>query len=180
MTNKKIIQVRNKAKLPTISWAELKKNYEPNALKSKKDRDVANLKSSILELGFIIPLFIWKEGKYITDGAGRFMALELLEYEGYEIPDIPYFPIEAKNKTEAKRHTLAISSQYGLITPDSIGEFTFDMNEIDLYFINIQGYNMEEIEWKPPLTKEIDVEDMKGKTKHQHECPHCGFKFGTK
>lgn len=175
----KKITVINKAKLPTISWKELKGKFEPNTLKQKKDREVGDLKQSILTIGFTIPLFIWVEGKYIADGAGRFLALELLEYEGYEIPDLPYVPIEAKSKKEAKRITMAISSQYGLITPDSLGEFTLDMNEIDLSFINIEGYNLEEIDWTPPKSKEVDMDEMKGKTKMQHTCPKCGFEFST-
>lgn len=176
---KKII-VSNPANLPTIQWKKLKAEFEPNALKRKQDRNVGSLKDSILTMGFVIPLFIWEEGKYITDGAGRFMALELLEYEGYEIPDIPYIPLHAKNKAEAKRLTLAISSQYGLISPDSLGEFTFDMKEIDLSFINIEGFDLGEIKWTPPKTKEIDMSEMKGQTKMQHTCPKCGFEFNTK
>lgn len=175
----KTIKVINKGKLPLISWKELKAKFEPNALKSKKDREVGDLKESILAIGFTIPLFLWLEGKYIADGAGRFLALEMLEYEGYEIPDLPYVPLEAKSKKEAKRLTLAISSKYGKETNDSIGEFLLDMNEIDLSFINIEGYNLEEIDWTPPKTKEIDMDKMKGETKLQHKCPKCGFKFST-
>lgn len=175
----KTFQVLNPANLPLISWEELKANYESNDLKQKKNRDVGDLKNSILEMGFFVPLFIWEEGKYITDGAGRFLALEMLEYEGYEIPDLPYLPIQAKSKAEAKRITLAVSSTYGLITPESIGEFTFDLNELDLSFINIEGFNLEEVEWTPPKTQEVDVDEMKGKTKHQHTCPNCGFEFTT-
>ncbi len=175
----KTIKIINKANLPTISWKKLKEGFESNALKQKKDRDIGDLKNSILTIGFTIPLFIWLEGKFIADGAGRFLALELLEYEGYEIPDLPYVPLEASNRKEAKRLTLAISSQYGLISPDSIGEFTLDMNEIDLTFINIEGYNLDEIDWTPPKAKEIDMENMKveGATKMKHKCPKCEFEW---
>lgn len=176
---KKVTISKKLDKLPRISWADLKK-YKSNELKEKDNRDVSGLKESILKHGFIIPLCIWEDGKYIVDGAGRTMALEMLEYEGHEIPDLPYFPIEAKNLKEAKERTLAITSQYGIITPDSIGEFTIDMKEIDLSYINIDGYDLEEFDWEPPVSKEIDLDDMKGKTTHQHTCPKCGFEFGTK
>ena len=177
----KKIKVINKGNLPTIEWEDLKKSFEPNKLKKEKDRNVSDLKESILALGFAIPMMIWEEGKFITDGAGRFIALEMLEYEGYEIPAIPYVPIEAKNKKEAKRVTLAISSQYGDITNDSLGEFSMDMDEIDLSFISLQGFDLEEVEWKAPESKEIDMEKMeeKGKTKMEHTCPKCDFKFTT-
>lgn len=176
MSNK-TIKIINKGNLPLIPWKELKAKFEPNTLKQKKDREVGDLKQSILTIGFTIPMFIWLEGKYIADGAGRFLALELLDYEGYEIPDVPYVPLEAKSKKEAKRLTMAISSQYGLISPDSIGEFTLDMNEIDLSFINIEGYNLEEIDWTPPKAREVDMETMKGETKMKHKCPKCEFEW---
>lgn len=155
----KTIIVENPGNLPTISWATLKKDFEPNALKEKKNRDVGDLKQSILTLGFKIPLVIWKEGKYITDGTGRFLALELLEYEGYTIPDLPYVPVTAKNKKEAKRITLAISSQYGDITKDSLGEFVLDMQEIDLGFIALPGIDLDAAEWKPGGKVEYEVQE---------------------
>ena len=175
----KTIKVKNKAKLPLISFKELKEKYEANALKSKKDRDVGGLKASILSIGFTVPFFLWQEGKYIADGSGRLQALELLEYEGYEIPDLPYLPLEASSKKEAKRLTLAISSKYGKETTESMGEFMLDMDEIDLSFINIEGYNLEEIDWQPPKAKEIDMNKMKveGASKIKHKCPKCEFEW---
>lgn len=175
----KNIIVENPANLPTISWEILKKEYEPNALKDKKNRDVGDLKTSILTLGFKIPFIIWEDGKYIADGAGRFLALEILQYEGYNIPDLPYIPVKAKNKKEAKRLTMVISSRYGLETTESIGEFMLDMDAIDLSFINIEGYNLEEIDWIPPKAKEIDMDKMKveGASKIKHKCPKCEFEW---
>lgn len=150
----KTIKISNPANLPTIAWEILKKDYEPNTLKRKQDRDVGNLKEAIVEMGFTIPMFIWEKGKYITDGAGRFMALELLEYEGYQIPDIPYIPLEAKSRSEAKRLTLAISSQYGVVSQDSFADFVLDMGEIKLDFININDIDLNKIDWNPEVQKE--------------------------
>lgn len=155
----KTIDVKNPGKLPLISWEDLKTKYEPNKLKQEKDRDVADLKASILALGFAVPFFIWEGGKYITDGAGRFLALSMLEYEGYTIPDLPYVPVEAKNKKEAKRITMVISSQYGNVTEESLGEFTLDMDEIDLSFVNINGFDLDEIDWKPGEKQQYEVEE---------------------
>lgn len=157
-TEIKTIIVNNPGNLPTISFKELKEKYEANALKQKKDREVGDLKASILALGFSIPLFIWEKGKYLADGSGRLLALEMLEYEGYTIPDVPYVPLKADSKKEAKRLTLVISSQYGLITPESISEFMLDMNEIDLGFVNIEGINLDDVDWKPGK-KEYEIEE---------------------
>lgn len=158
-TLEKTIIVNNPANLPTIAFKDLKEKYEANALKQKKDREVGDLKASILALGFSIPLFIWEKGKYLADGSGRLLALEMLEYEGYTIPPIPYVPLQAENKKEAKRLTLVISSQYGLITDESIGEFMLDMNEIDLGFVNIEGINLDDVDWKPGQKKEYEIEE---------------------
>ena len=174
---KKIVKVDNSAKLPTLPLEDLQKNFESNNLKDKKKRDVADLKKSILKLGFKIPLVIWVEGKYITDGAGRLKALELLEYEGYEIPEIPFIPVQAKNKREAKQLTLAISSQYGEVTDQSFGDFTLDMHEIDLSFVNLRGIDMENIKWSPEPLKKEKKKREKGKTVMMHTCPECGHEF---
>lgn len=173
----KTITVENTAGLPTLSWEILKKDFEPNALKEKKNRDVGDLKQSILTLGFAIPFFIWEEGKYITDGAGRFLALELLEYEGYTIPDLPYVPIKAKNKKEAKRITLAISSQYGEITKESVGEFILDLEEIDLGFIELPNLDLEDIDLSIKAQKNKNTVREKGESKILHKCPKCNFEF---
>lgn len=178
----KTFKVVNKGKLPLIAWKDLKKNFERNKLKDDADSNIGDLKDSILSIGFTIPLFIWLEGKYVADGSSRLLALEMLEYEGYEIPDIPYIPLEAANKKEAKRLTLVISSQYRKITNNSIGEFTLDMNEIDLSFVHLEGYNLEAIEWTPPKTKEIDMGEMKtaDASKIKHTCPKCKFSWSSK
>ncbi len=145
---KKII-VDIPVKLPTIPFKELKEKYERNDLKEKKNRDVGGLKDSILLVGFCFPIYLWLEGKYITDGSGRMMALDMLEYEGYEIPDIPYIPISAKTKKEAKRKTLLVSSRYGDITKESGTGFLLEMEEIDLSPVSLPELKLEELDWKP-------------------------------
>ena len=179
----KKITVSNPGELPTIPWAELKESFEPNNLKAEKNRDVGDLKKSIVQNGFKYPIFIWVGGKYIADGAGRFKALDMLDYEGYEIPDIPYLPVEASSKAQAKKAALEITSQYGKITNDSLGAFVLDLGNEDLELISLPGFDMEELEWKPPTIGEVDMDeiekDSKGKTKMEHTCPGCGHKFTT-
>lgn len=163
--------------LPTITLKELREKFESNALKEKRNRNVGSLKNSIVKDGMIMPLVLWIEGKYITDGAGRVKALEMLEYEGYQIDAIPYFPVTAANKKEAKKHTLLISSKYGEITEESAADFMQDMSEIDLGDISI-GLNLEEIDVTPPGTPKKGKKGRdKGKTVMMHTCPKCGHEF---
>lgn len=152
-----------------MSWAELKAHYEPNELKEKKDRDVSGLKESILLLGFFKPFCIWEDGKYIADGAGRFLALEMLEYEGYTIPDLPIEYVDAKDRTEAKQLTVAISSSYGEATKDSLGNFILDTPEIDLSFANLYGLDIEAIDWNP--TKKVNYEVTEDEAPEVQEVP---------
>jgi len=162
------------SELPTLSWEALKKTFEPNLLKAEK-RDIADLKESILTLGFFAPFHIWREGKYIIDGTGRYQALAMLEYEGYEIPPLPYISVSAKNKKEAKQKTLAISSNYGNITQETYSEFVIDLQDVDLGFISLTGVDMDKVKDPAPIKGKKERE--KGETKLVHTCPACGHEF---
>lgn len=173
----KTIKVPNPNNLPTMPWAELKKSFEANILKDKKSRKIGSLKASILKLGFIYPIYIWKEGKYIIDGAGRMQALDMLEYEGYEIPDIPYLVVSAKNKKEAKEQVVAMSSIYGHATEESMVDFVGEDMEMDIGFAEL-NLKMEEIRFSPKQKEKKDEsERKKGKTVMMHTCPECGHEF---
>lgn len=164
--------------LPTIALKELIQHFECNTLKQKHNRDLGDLKASILADGMIMPLIVWVEGKFVTDGAGRLQALEQLEYEGHEVPPIPYLPVTAHSKQEAKKHTLLISSKYGEITEESVADFLLDMQEIDLGNVNI-GLDLEELELKPnepkPEVEKVKIE--KNPSVIIHTCPKCGEQF---
>lgn len=178
---KKIIKVKNPGNLPTVSYETFKK-MEPNAIKDAKNRDIGTLKRAIVEQGFIFPVLIWKDHDYIIDGAGRHMALGMLEYEGYEIPDIIYIPIEAKSKKEAKVFALQFMSKFGKETLESMGGFLSDLKDMDLGFVALEGWDLDllsQVEIKSD-DGEIDMDDLdkgKGSTKFTHVCPKCQFNF---
>lgn len=175
----KTIQVDNPTGLPTIEWEYLKANFEPNALKDKKSRNIGDLKQSIINDGFDFPLFIWLDGKYIVDGTGRFMALEMLEYEGYKIPAIPYWPIKAKDKKEAKYKTLKASSAYGEVTKDTISEFIIDLDEYDLGLVSLPNLDIDEIDIFSKERKENKNKRTRGESHITHTCPNCGTEFSS-
>ena len=135
MSSEGKIRVNTNKDIPTIEWEALK-NYERNAIKDAT-RDVEKLKVRILSQGFTIPLFVWPKGKYLVDGAGRFKALSELEDEGYTIPDLPFIPIQAKDKKEAKQRVLDVNSQYGDITMDTFKLFVDDLDIATLGDINL-------------------------------------------
>lgn len=167
------ITVNNPNNLPTISFKELKR-FDRNKLKDDKTRKLGSLKTSILTLGFNFPFFVWLEGKYIVDGSSRMATLDMLSYEGYDIPDLPYLIITASNLKEAKTQAIALSSKYAEITVDSAKEFTLDMQDCDLEFAEI-GLDIGEIDLSIKPTKEKKKE--KGTTIFRKKCPNCGHEF---
>ena len=110
----------------TIPWSTLK-DWEFNDLKDKK-RDVTNLRASIINDGFIAPFFVWAGHEYVIDGNKRNVALQMIEADGYEIPELPYVEIEAATLQEAKAIVLKVSSKYGDITKLSFENFTIDLD----------------------------------------------------
>jgi len=167
------ITVNNPNNLPLISFKELKR-FDRNKLKDDKTRKLGSLKTSILTLGFNFPFFVWLDGKYIVDGSSRMATLDMLSYEGYDIPDLPYLIITASNLKEAKIQAIALSSHYADITKESSKEFILDMQDCDLEFAEI-GLDIGEIDLSIKPTKE----QKKGKstTIFRKKCPNCGHEF---
>jgi hypothetical protein len=160
---------------PTLPWATIKE-FTFNNLKSEKGREVGKLKKSILDNGFTVPLILWRNKKdtYVIDGTGRKLALEMLEYEGHPIDDLPVVYVKAKNLTEAKKKVLAVSSSYGDVTEDSWRDFTsdLDLDDIDLGFVELDGFDPDSL--LTDLPEPTEKKAKKGKTKFIKTCPHCG------
>jgi hypothetical protein len=103
-------------------------------LKTLSDESYTKLKNELLELGFCEPISIWisPEGNnYILNGHQRRKTLLKLQEEGYEIPLIPVSLIEADNLKQAKKKILALTSQFGTMTQDSLINFC-EMNELNI------------------------------------------------
>jgi len=180
----KTINVENPNSLPTIAFSALKERFELNALKEAKNRDVGSLKRLIIEEGFIVPIVIWKEGSYIVDGSGRVIALGLLEYEGYEIPEIPYMVISAKNRKQAKKRALAISSRYGVITDDSLKSFVLGDGDAEEVITDIGlfelGLDLDTIDLQIKSIKDKPKKERgTAKSKLVHKCPNCQYEFSS-
>jgi hypothetical protein len=154
----------------TMPWHEIK-ILKFNDLKSVEGREIGKLKESILRFGFIAPFFLYKD--YVLDGSGRNIALEMLEYEGHAIDDLPVAHIDAKNMVEAKEMVLAISSSYGDVTEESWLAFTGDMPDLDTSFMELANFSPD------GLLSELPVIEKKSKKKItvEVECPECGHSF---
>ena len=125
--NKIIVKARGNQTLPIDRLIEFQGN-----LKRLTQKNREKLMASILEKGFIAPIFVWDDaGEYrLLDGHQRLKTLLWMREKGWDIPMLPVDIIEADDEQDAKKKLLAITSQYGEFELDGFIEFTSDI-EID-------------------------------------------------
>jgi hypothetical protein len=167
------VEVHNPTNLPCVDYHKL--SILQGSLKTLSETNRTKLCKSILEHGFFIPAFIWRSGEdmYILDATQRYHALEELERKGYTIPDIPYIEIEAKDKKDAARKLLQITSRYGEINPETAFFTDFDI-EIDY----IKDIEIPELNVKFEDSKEESKEKELDRDREPHnKCPKCGYEW---
>ena len=106
-----------------IEWRKIKPlqgNY-----KKRTPEQIEKLCSLIIKRGVRFPSFISKIGRdvWAIDTHGRLLAFEELEQRGYIIPPVPFVPIRAKDKKEAKQLLLECDSRYGTASQEGFEEF---------------------------------------------------------
>jgi len=175
------VKVVNPNNLPCVDYHKL--SILQGSLKTLSETNREKLCKSILDNGFFIPAFIWRSGEdiYILDATQRYHALRALE-EGVEldikgeghkeliirkIPPIPYIEIEAKDKKDAAKKLLQITSRYGEINTETTFFTDFD---IDLDYLNEISI--------PELY--LAFEDLNSKTIEEDEMPEVPEEAITK
>lgn len=98
-------------------------------LKTLPEANYEKLKGRILDFGFLEPITIWRDRNEILNGHQRVTTLRKMRDDGYSIPQIPVNSITVKDREEAKRIILSLTSQYGVMTEGSLAEF---MQEADI------------------------------------------------
>lgn len=91
----------------------------------KKPVETQKLIASLIHKGFVIPLFLWDHNGVLkaVDGTHRYRAVAELRKMGYEIPEIPYVPIEASSEKDARKKILIASSVYGEVSREAYEAF---------------------------------------------------------
>lgn len=116
-------------------------------LKTLSKKELAKFKKQIKKLGFSEPFTVWENDgkKNIINGHQRLIALKSMQAEGEEIPKIPITFIRAKNVKEAKEKVLALTSSYGKMSRESLGDFLndSDLNWDDAY----EQFRFPEVSW---------------------------------
>lgn len=122
-------------------------------LKKLSEESYQKLRSSILELGYSFPIFVWnfKNKDHILDGHQRRLTLiRMRDEEGFQIPKIPVISVEAATKKEAAKKLLAVASQFGEIHPEGLfsfmTEFQIEMPDLASSFkfpeINMESFRL--------------------------------------
>jgi len=107
-------------------------------LKELTDKNYSKLKNQILKNGFVAPFFTWSKvngqpkAKDLLDGTQRKLTLLRMLDEKISMPeDFPIVEIDAPDEKAAKKIILALSSQYGKLSEESLFEFSHDLLDFE-------------------------------------------------
>ena len=152
-------------------------------LKDLSKENYAKLKKEIIELGFSEPISVWKnDGNKILNGHQRLRVIkQMVEKEGYACPPLPVNYIQAKDKKEAMRKVLALTSQYGELKLEGLEE-VMAIAEIEWPQVE-ECYRFPELDHDlkkllhPQEETEDDDEPQSQHAPKMVECPECGERF---
>ena len=143
-------------------------------LKLRTQKDIDILVGYILEQGFSCPFFVWdKNGTYfILDGHGRYLALDYLKSQGYEIPKVPVVIIEAENEQDARLKVLEINNINGEFSKEVLLDYARELT-LDYENLKIPGLDLTDINIVP---EEYSAEE-KQPDYRSVVCPKCNHSF---
>ena len=113
-----------------VKWREFE-ILQPAGFKELTKQAYQKLRNSIIENDFVESFKVWEhEDKiYCLDGVHRCKVLDILDGEGYDIPDkFRADFIECEDKKQAKKMVLVYSSRYAKLLEDGLYEFVQDLN----------------------------------------------------
>lgn len=134
-------------------------------LKTRTEWDIVKILRSIRDYGFSFPFFYAVLGghRYVLDGHGRLLALQIFRQLGGQIPRLPAVRIHAKDEVDAKQKLLRLNSRYGTIDLDGLREFA-DGLEIDADDLELPDIDIEDIFNDPEEGEEPEVSEKPEKT----------------
>lgn len=141
------VEVFNLSKLQTAppeSFLDLQEDFKiPDAEKNMK------LQMLILSRGFKYSFKAWQDPQgrlWIIDAHQRKRALITLRKRGFEVPDVPYELIYAKDKREAVEEIAAYNSEFAKKNSDTQLFEKYNIGTDDLEQFNLR-YSTEEIDY---------------------------------
>lgn len=176
----KQITVYNLGNLPVADVSEFIELQED--FKLEDTEKLKALQMIIIERGFKYAFTAWRDedGKlYIIDAHQRKKALMGLRQRGWDIPPIPYQPIQASSKKEAVEEIAAFNSSFATINQDSL---LFERHEIDRNTLDTFELPFEPIAFETPASAETidyslspdseleDVDDVELEVSEESKC----------
>lgn len=112
-----------------VNWRKLE-ILQPKGFKELSKPAYQKLRNSIIENNFVESFKVWENDKiYCLDGVHRCKVLDILDSEGYDIPDkFRADFIECKDKKQAKKMILVYSSRYAKLLEEGLYEFVQDLD----------------------------------------------------
>lgn len=110
-----------------VQYTELKEFQ--GELKDLSKENYSKLKNEILTLGFTEPISVWEDqgNLWILNGHQRLRTIkQMVEEENYQCPGLPVSVVLAKDKEDASRKVLALTSQYGEITKEGLYKYSIE------------------------------------------------------
>lgn len=121
-----------------VDWKKLKP-FQPDDLKTMTKQSFEKLKQSIIQEGFATSFRIWEDkGNYwILDGHHRLYAIQALEQEGIQIPELLNCEfIDCKNKQQALRLIIRYSSNHAKVNELGLAEMMYT-NGLDIHALSL-------------------------------------------
>lgn len=171
-------------KTELIPWRDLK--WFHTDLKKLSRASFEKLKQSFISNNFVQPFNVWQLGRsvLILDGQYRMKAMQVLEEEGYIIPDLlPANFIQCKNRTDAACLVLVYSSRYANITEEGFDSFT-RTNNLDIMAlsleINLTDFKLDQYLQTANNNQDIDsnMDDIPELPETPRTCPGDLYELG--
>lgn len=153
--------------------------YENNTRKHSQ-KDIEQIKASILADGFNDPIGVWGEKNVIVEGHGRWMACKELGYKKVQCIRLDHLTDEQRKEYAIRHNRSAEFSTWDFkLLAEEIAELEdqgMDLSGLDFRL------NRENEEYTPPDGDgAIEYgEEVFGDDRFECECPNCGFRFNEK
>jgi hypothetical protein len=152
-------------------------------LKSLSKDGYERFKKSVLKHGIHSPCAVWLNPNrelQTLDGHNRCRSFSQLEREGYKVPLVPIYTIEAPDLKSAKEILLTLVSQFAHIEAQGLYEFALgaeismeDLRDYDFPNLDLDKFEMEFFK----DTVEINEKEVDENIETEKECPSCGYKW---
>lgn len=153
--------------------------YEGNTRKHAQ-KDIDQIKESILADGFNDPIGVWSEKNVIVEGHGRWMACKELGYK-----NVPCIRLDFLTDEQRKEYAIRHNRSAEFSTWD------FKLLAEEIADLEAQGIDMSGLDFRLDGSEDTPMvlggsgaveygEEAFGDDKFQCECPVCGFRFNEK